>query len=287
MDDFSFGRSTLKSLAASSGQGSRVTEREGKAGGDKSVTVSVREKEILHKYHSVFPRMSLERARDRGEKTHFEFRLFPDGRRVTLSINHPKSAGAETRNYFKKDVFYPRPFDFWFLYESENEVWIGALPESDLALLMNGTLPDAQDGYDQYNEVDYQAALNEKLPSLRTTTTVGFARDAAVAKSALHKSGYSCEMLPLHPTFQSRTTRNPYLEAHHFLPMFEQRNWPDTNLDVVENICILNPYAHKMVHHATYSEIEGYLKKMAEPREDFLKGVGVTVDRVLQCYGGP
>lgn len=68
--------------------------------------------------------------------------------------------------------------------------------------------------------------------------------------------------------------------------MMEQRHF-NKSLDVVANICILNPYAHRMLHHATYAEIAPYVKQLAERREGFLNAIGVDVDRVLRSYGGP
>lgn len=287
MDDFSFDDKLCGKFGAEQGFGSRVTKREGMKGGDRAVTLTVAEKSLLKKFHQEFPRKSLDEARARGEQADFEVRSFPSGTLETVSINHPKAKGDETRLYFKKGVFHPSPLDFWFLFERSGELWIGSLGESELGHLQTGVSLNLHDGLGANTEVEYQEQLNGKIPKEKTTTSTTFQRDPKVGAEALEASGFVCEMLPEHETFASKRTGQPYLEAHHFFPMMEQRYFPEVTLDVVENICILNPYAHKMVHHATYGDIESHLKKMAEPREEFLKNIGVNVDRVLKSYGGP
>lgn len=287
MDDFVFQDALVNFFLANDGAGSRVTEREGMRSGDRSVTVSSQEKTILNQFHSNFPRMSLVRARANGEKTEFKFRQFPSGVEVKLSINHPKSKGDETRIYFRKGVFHPEPGDFWFIYERDGDIWIGSFASSDFDNAMQGKTLDEQNGFDQINEEAYQNVLNGRIPSQVKTTSVSYKRNPKVASLALDLCKFQCEMMPDMATFTSKATGNPFLEAHHFIPMFEQRSYSDNNLDVVKNICILNPYAHRMLHHATYSEIEPYVKKLAEPREALLNDLGLTVDRVLKIYGGP
>lgn len=287
MDDFNFSDGQKSHFHSAEGVGSRVTDREGKKNGDKSVTASISEKILLTKFHDEFPRMSIERAKDRGEKTEFEFRLYPSGREVTLAINHPKAEGNETRIYFRKGVFYPSPSDFWFIYEREGTLWIGSLDPLNFDLAAQGQQPDSQNGFDHVNEDSYQSIINGKVPRETSVTKVGYGRNPQLVKKALIICEYTCELTPSFSSFISKYTGNPYLEGHHFVPMFEQRNYSEISIDVPQNICILNPYVHKMLHHATYGEIEAHIKKLAEPREEFLKTLELSVEDVLRIYGGP
>lgn len=287
MDDFQFQPDEAPSFGNGWVVGSRVTDREGKKGGDKSVTVSEAEKEILLRHHANFPRMSLGKAEARGEKVEFEFRLFPNGETVGLKINHPKATGQETRIYFRSGIFYPAPHDFWFLMEREGEVWIGTLSDAEFALAKSGSSLDLQNGADAEFESVFQDAVNGSIPKLVSGSITGYRRDYGVARRALEASGYTCELMPGHETFTSKSTGKPYLEAHHFVPIFEQRNFHEHGLDVEQNICILNPYAHKLLHHATYSEAKPYLMRLAEKREQFLNAIDIDIDRVLRSYGGP
>lgn len=284
MDNFEFDADLRSFFQTSRGAGSRITERD--EASKRQLTVAMHERNLLTQFHTDIPRGSLTDAELAGKQVWFPFRLFPSGRRIQLKVNFPKPAKNELRLYFNEEAFSPQANDFWFIFERSGELWIGALDDSELQAARDHGVLDEQNGFDQATEEAYQLSANSGAPTTVTTVSTKYRRDPAVAERALNASGHVCEMIPAHPVFESNRTGKPYLEAHHFFPMMEQRHFPDQPLDVVENICILNPYAHKMVHHATYSEIEGHLKKLAEPREDFLKGIGVSVDRVLRCYGG-
>lgn len=259
---------------------------EGDEARKRQITVAQHERDLLLKYHPNIPRGALGEAEQKGEQVWFSFRLFPTGQMIALKINFPKPAKNELRLYFNEAVFSPNVWDNWFLFERDDEIWIGSLDDAELDAARQGALIDPQNGFDHAAEDAYQDAVNRSAPDLVSSSTLKYRRDPKVAIEALAQSGHVCEMMPDHPTFISRATNAPYLEAHHFLPMMEQRHF-DESLDVVENICILNPYAHRMLHHATYDEIAPYVKQLAERREDFLNAIGVDVDRVLRSYGGP
>ena len=42
------------------------------------------------------------------------------------------------------------------------------------------------------------------------------------AKNALVKANFKCELNPAHQTFINKKTGNPYMEAHHLIPMSKQ-----------------------------------------------------------------
>lgn len=284
MNDFEFDAKLRSAFQASMGAGSTVTEREGKKGGDKSVTVTGAEKVILHKFYDVFPRNSIREAEARGEKTEFDFRAYPTGAWIKLKINHPKSDGDETRIYFRQGIFYPAPGDVWFIYVRGGQPWIGCLSAQELSAVKSGQALDVHNGLDAYSEESYQALLNSEPIAKVTITSSVYRRDPSVAQRALVASGYKCELMPAADTFLSRATGKPYLEAHHLLPIFEQRNFPDHSLDVVENICIINPFAHKMLHHAQKAVILPHVEILFERRKPFFNALGVTLDRVMESY---
>lgn len=284
MNDFNFDASLKAFFLADSGAGSQITEKD--EAKKRQLTVASHERLLLTKYHPDIPKGALGKAESQGKKVLFRFRLFPTGQHIDLKINFPKPPKNELRLYFNEAVFSPNAWDYWFLFERDNEIWIGSLDETELNAARSGAPIDWQNGFDQVAEEAYQEAANAKLPVLVPSSSLKYRRDPKVAIEAMTKSGNVCEMMPGHQTFIARATGAPYLEAHHLLPMMEQRHF-QKSLDTVENICILNPYAHRMLHHATYSEIEPYLVKLAEPREGFLKEIGASVDRVLRSYGRP
>ena len=284
LHNFNFDESLKIFFRAKSGAGSKITEKD--EASKRQLTVAAHERHLLLKYHPDIPIGALGAAEKRGEKVWFQFRLFPTGQLIELKTNFPKPGKSELRLYFNEAVFSPNVWDNWFLFERNDEIWIGSLDDNEIEAARAGTPIDWQNGFDQAVEEAYQEAANTKLPVLVPSSSLKYRRDPKVAIDAMHKSGNVCEMMPDHPTFISRTTGRAYLEAHHFVPMMEQRHF-EVSLDVVENICILNPYAHRMLHHATYNEIEPYLKGLAGPREEFLKEIGVSVNRVLLSYGRP
>ena len=284
LDNFIFDDRLKTFFLSENGAGSKITEKD--EASKRQLTVAKHERLLLLKYHPDIPTGALGEAEKRGEKVLFRFRLFPTGQVIDLKINFPKPSKNELRLYFNEAAFSPKVWDNWFLFERNNEIWIGSLDDNEIEAASAGVRIDVQNGFDQAAEEAYQEAANTKLPVLVSSSSLKYRRDPKVAIDAMNRSSNSCEMMPSHPTFISRATGAPYLEAHHFLPMMEQRHF-EKSLDVVENICILNPYAHRMLHHATYSEIEPYLQELAGPREGFLKEIGVSVDRVLRSYGRP
>lgn len=284
MDDFAFDKELNSFFSSVSGVGSRVTLKDEAT--KRQLTLVEHEKKLLLKYHPVLPIGSLKAAHARGENINFKFRKYPTGQIIHLRINYPKPNRPELRMYFHKDAFSPNADDFWFIFERNNELWIGSLASVELQAARKGAWLDLQNGFDHNVESAYQYAINNNIPKLISTSNLRYKRDPKIARNALNASGYTCEMMPHYKTFKSKTTQKPYLEAHHFVPMMEQRNF-SSNLDTEENICILNPYAHKMLHHATYSEIAPFLKKLAKPRASFLQSVGISIDNILHYYGGP
>lgn len=282
MDDFEFDGGLKSFFQSSYGVGSRITEKDESR--KRQLTVAKRERLLLLKYHPDIPVGALGTAEKNGKKVWFRFRLFPTGQHIELKINFPKPGKNELRLYFNEATFSPNAWDNWFLYERSDEIWIGSLDDNEIGAARAGVPIDHQNGFDQAAEEAYQHAANVKQPALVQSSSLKYRRDPKVAIVAMARADHHCEMMPDHQTFISRATGAPYLEAHHFVPMMEQRHF-EKSLDVVENICILNPYAHRMLHHATYEQIEPYLKELAGPREPFLKDIGVSIDRVLRSYG--
>lgn len=284
MDNFEFDASLNSFFKSSRGAGSRITEKD--EANKRQLTVVAHERKILEHFIPDVPEGSLKSAEENNAKTDFELRMFPSGEKVFLKLNKPKLGKNEMRLYFRHGVFNPAAGDFWFLFERAGQLWIGSLDEDELERARRGQPIDPQNGFDQISEDGYQIALNSTSPEKFVSTTLKYRRDPLIAQAVLVKSGYQCEMMPAHQTFTSRVTGKPYLEAHHLVPMMEQRHFA-TSLDVEENICILNPYAHRMLHHATYSEIEPFIHKLAERRKPFLNALDVSVNQVLKSYGGP
>ena len=284
MDDFTFDPPLNAFFQSNSGAGSRVTSAD--EAKKRQLTVVKGEKKLLRKFHKRIPSGPLKSAESNGQQVAFAFRKYPTGQKIFLKLNYPKPSKSELRLYFNKDAFSPNEGDLWFLFERGQELWIGSMHDSELEAAKNGSHIDVQNGFDHVAEEEYQTYLNTNSPRTIFSTSIKYKRDPNVGRKAIQNSQYKCELMPNLNTFVSKATSKPYLEAHHFIPMMEQRNFMKS-LDVVENICILHPYSHRMLHHANYVDIEPYLIQLAKPRQQFLDQLGLTVDSVLHYYGAP
>lgn len=284
MDDFKFDTILCEYFGAEKGAGSRITPNDEGPKGQITVTQKF-ERPIFEEYFGDFLTGKKE---DLGDACLNEFKIFPSGETVRLPILlRPGERRNELRLYMKAGLFRPASEMFWFAYLKDGYLWLGSLSEAELNQIRIGVYLDLQDGIQKIPEDSYQNSLNDSRKPKQTTREVtAYQRDPNVAKAVLENSDYICEIFPEHPKFISKKSGKPYLEAHHFVPMFEQRRFPEHSLDVEKNICILNPYSHRLVHHANYADIEAHIKKLAEPREEFLKELGLSVDSVLKIYGG-
>ena len=282
MDNFEFDKALNTFFKSTQGVGSRVTERD--EASKRQLTVTQHERALLLKYHQNLPVGSLRDAEERGEQSRFRFRKYPSGRWIDLKLNFPKMGKNELRLYFNEADFSPNANDMWFMFERNNDLWIGSLEDAELEAARNGAQLDLQNGFDQAAEETYQLAVNSNRPELVLNSSLRYRRDARVAALALERSEFKCEMLPDYPTFNSKVTGKPYLEVHHLVPMMEQRHF-QTSLDVIDNICVLNPYSHKMLHHAKIDDVAPFVERLAQRRMDYLGRLGVSIDRLLNSYG--
>ena len=284
MDSGSFNQNLNQFFGSREGAYSVVTDREFY---DSQITVTSFEKELFLKHLKNIPRGSITSLTKQGVSCAFPFRLYPTGETILLNVNHPKQMGNELRLYLQLALFKPSSGLIWFVYEKESSLWIGALDELSMKLISMGSSIEArQKALVDLSDTEFQSAVQApKSPEFVEQTIRRVKRDPSIALKAIERSGHRCEMFPKLQTFTSKATGKTYMEAHHLVPiglqpMFEQ------NLDVADNICVLNPFSHRMVHHATFEEIEKHIVNMASRRQDFLSEIGLSVDGVLSIYSG-
>lgn len=284
MDSGRFNQNLNQFFESRSGAYSVVTQREFY---DSQITVTSFEKKLFLKYLKNIPRGSVISLTKQGVSSAFPFRLYPTGEAIYLNVNHPKENGNELRLYLQLALFKPDSGLIWFVFEKDDGLWIGALDELTIKLIANGSSIEAsQKALVDFSDSEYQAAVQApKPPEFVEQTIRRVKRDPSIALRAIERAGRTCEMLPNLRTFTSKATGETYVEAHHLVPiglqpMFEQ------SLDVVDNICVLNPFSHRMVHHATFDEIEQHVAKMAKIRQRFLDEIGIGVNGVLSIYSG-
>jgi 5-methylcytosine-specific restriction protein A len=129
------------------------------------------------------------------------------------------------------------------------------------------------------------AGGNETNPHVKLGTR-GFVRSPAIAADAIRAANFACEIDPTHWTFTSRAKRQRYVEAHHLIPISQQRHFNST-LDVTANIICLCATCHRMLHFATLDEKREVLNTLLDQRKTKLLEKSIKVKRgdFLQFYG--
>ncbi len=284
MEPFKFNGEMRRFFRADAGAGSIVTEKD--EARKSQITITKFENQIISSYFGSIPKGSKTSLEKQGVSAEAKFRLYPTGDSIDLVLLHPKPARTELRIYMKADVFKPIAGLVWFVFLREGDIWIGALDEYSIVEILSGKTKTAnQETLIDFSDDEFQSAFQSDIvPETIEQTIRRIKRNPKIARDVLESSGYACEMFPSYPIFTSKSSSKPYLEAHHLIPIGLQPKF-ETSLDVRENICILNPYAHKMVHHARYSEIEEHVANLATPRKDFLNSLKLSVDDVLRIYG--
>ena len=283
--DAEFNRNLRRYFDASMGAFSPVTDTEVK---DGQVTVSGSEKKLVLDF---FGRDELakyagndEVLESAGLDARREFRLFPTGRLVYPKLKYPKPGNSELRLYFNEDEFTVHRDRVWGVFRRGDEIWIYQQPRAVHDDIEIGKITgNDREAVLEPETDDYQELINSAVPEQIATTQKSWKRNPRIAAGALAKRDYQCELYPDHPSFISRFTGKPFVEAHHLIPMKEQRNF-SVNLDVQDNICVLSPFAHRKIHAASFDAIVSELDRLIDVRGGLLEYTGLTRDELLGLY---
>lgn len=224
------------------------------------------------------------------EKAKKPFRLHPSGEQIELNLVFPKPEKDELRLYLRKASFKPREGAVWYLFVRDDEMWLGQMSQ---AVWNNRFLQGADDAeenlLDDDTSAEFQQVLNDQrqnaplAPDLVLQSGLRFQRSARIARNAIQSARFQCEVRPDYPTFTSRVTSQPYVEAHHFIPMGLQGNF-SKSLDVEANICVLNPTIHRMVHSGVSSEVLPIIEELFARREGFINSFNLVLDDIKNIY---
>ena len=228
---------------------------------------------------------SIETIKALGIDPDLEYRLFPSGKTVHLTTSYKTNKPRELRLYLRVDQFKPDPGWYWGVFEREGQLWLCAISPDMLEKINAGLLNPEERPENLEPEVDdFQLDLNdEKIPEKKKSEVYQFGRNRRVALDALSKAKFTCELFPEYPTFISRSSGNAFMEAHHLIPMKLQDGF-EQSLDVVDNICCLNPLSHRIVHYGRFADFEQQLHEIVTRRSDFIRSVGWIEDDVLSLY---
>lgn len=216
------------------------------------------------------------------------FRVLSTDTVEELVLLYPKKVGNEFRLYFKQGVFAPQAGDQVYIFIKDREIYLAVFdPETVDAICRHvGKRFMLTEGSGRLEEEldDYQMILNQPNPPEKILTqSFAWRRSPVVARRALVNSGFKCELMPDLDLFTSRSTQKPFLEVHHLVPMKQQSRF-ETSLDIIENLCVLNPLAHRMVHHAVFSELEPYLESLYKSRKAFFESIDYGLEELKLTY---
>ena len=170
--------------------------------------------------------------------------------------------------------------DVWYIFTKDNVLHVGSMSEEQWRRL---GISDQHDG-------EFQASIDsaEKEDEVEYTTTISrriYKRDTKLAWNALSIACYQCEYDPASQLFTSRATGNPYLEAHHLIPLYATPDMGNTSLDVIENIVALAPHWHRAIHSAEQNIVVDILTKLSLSRAVTLDKYGIGLDDLVDIYG--
>jgi 5-methylcytosine-specific restriction enzyme A len=214
------------------------------------------------------------------------FRYFPSGEIVPLTVSYKTNRPNELRMYLRSASFKPRAGEYWGVFRRGMEIWLCNFSATWLEQLQNDPALFQERQALEPEVDDFQDVLNENRPDQIESRTMKWKRNPKVAAEALKRSNYKCEIFPSMVSFLARRTNKPYMEAHHLVPMGLQGSY-EANLDCLQNICILNPYAHRLLHHAASDVVLPEVLKLVSTRKAFIKEIGLVEDDVIGIYCQP
>ncbi len=161
--------------------------------------------------------------------------------------------------------------------------------------------PD-QEEFDLQYEIQYQrdvenvqlseseineANVNSNLPELKELNGNKYwKRDPKKAKEALKKVNFYCEIDAKHKTFESKYSKENFVEAHHLIPMSCQGNFKDISLDILSNIIALCPNCHRAIHNSEQNFQKKLIKQLFDNRYEQLikQGISIKFEDLLELY---
>jgi len=138
-------------------------------------------------------------------------------------------------------------------------------------------------------DVADEAYKTPPVIAVKERVATKFERNPLLGKIAIKKAYYTCERNHEHQTFTSKSTQKPYMEAHHLVPIANQKEmWEihGINIDCIENLVSLCPNCHKAFHYGTNEVKSGIVDEIFNKVAHKYKAIGfeIEVDDIKKCY---
>lgn len=129
--------------------------------------------------------------------------------------------------------------------------------------------------------------INKRIEEMDVAMPVGeqkeikgktWKRSSILKGQVIESAGYQCEIDLNHLTFTAKSTKHPYMEGHHVLPLKYQDKF-SSSLDVYANIVCLCPICHRLLHYGVASEKQYALNKIYADRSQRLATSGIRISK--------
>lgn len=271
-----FGASQVLRFGTLNGAYSVVTQTEYS---DSQITLTDSEQAIVE---SFFGKSNIHRGNVKSSagKARKEFRLHRSGQSIPLNLVYPKPDKDELRLYLSEQSGFKPPAGYvWFIYSRDGYLWLGA--QSEALWRMESRVDHEDDLYQAAMEI---AAAGEPEIAAKLVSSMQYLRNPKLASERFKLSDYKCEVDEKHQLFVSRASGNPFLEAHHLIPVSYSKVLASSNLDIVENIYALCPMCHRAIHHSQCNYTEEIVFKLLKRRDDTVKIFGISPQELLSIY---
>jgi len=164
--------------------------------------------------------------------------------------------------------------------------WIvNSLVDLNILQLLGGQL-SIRDAMISHIEVLYEKVSFSDMFFSSTTCEVNNSvgekrvkRDASLILNAKKRDDYLCSIDNQHNTFISKGVN--YVEGHHVIPMFQQKNY-NFKLDDVDNIVSLCPNCHREIHSA--DDKMQILNKLYQLNISFMQSNNIGLNDLYKMY---
>jgi 5-methylcytosine-specific restriction protein A len=106
-----------------------------------------------------------------------------------------------------------------------------------------------------------------------------YKRNAKFISEAKNRDKFICQVNNKHITFISNEKN--YIEGHHIIPMFQQKNY-EFNLDDVDNIISLCPNCHREIHSADNKN--KIIDTLYSLNQEYMKSNNITLNDLYKMY---
>jgi len=219
------------------------------------------------------------------------FKLLLENNKIGIDINFMKTQLVyiktidDLKGYIKSkkltDIKKHKPYDKFYTWVINSLVDIEVLKKDSNKYFIADDLLDKVKNL--YENVEYETLFfDEKTISCEININVSrqrYKRNPKVINEAKQRDNYLCQVHSNHKTFISNG--HNYVEGHHIIPMFQQKNY-DFKLDEVDNIISLCPNCHKEIHFADNKK--EIIQKIFNLNKKYMEKHSVSLNDLYKMY---